>query len=125
MSSFDSTDDKRVQNNPAKDDYSGPDDVALSYRALSEDDKTEMREFKIDCQTLINKLRTKYPDGHPELEYAIRHIIDASANITRYITRFKENTPKHDVYSNDKCTFVYCPTPEICKASECQNKAVV
>lgn len=85
---FDSTEDKRVLNNPENTDYTGPDDVNLSYRALSDQDKNLMKSFKVDCQKLINRMRDEL-GTHPELDLAIRHIIDGSANITRYITRFK------------------------------------
>jgi hypothetical protein len=113
---FDSTDDKRVQNNPELDGYTGPDDVALSYRKLEPEDVDLMKSFKMDCQKLINRTRSEL-GSHPELDIAIRNLIDASSNITRYITRFKE--PKAKVFSDPRCTFNYCPHPLLCENGGC------
>lgn len=61
---FDSTNDKRVDNNPTlPEEYTGPDDVSLRYRPLSDKEKSDMGRIKLLSQQLINEIRNLDPDN--------------------------------------------------------------
>lgn len=84
---FDSTDVKRVSNNPQEElnNYDGPDDVALRYHMLSEPEKTNMLRVKLAAQYLINELRAL--GDHRDIHLGIAHAQDASMRGVRYVTQ--------------------------------------
>jgi hypothetical protein len=84
---FKSTDDQRVTNSPIwpLENYTGPDDVALSYHALSDEEKDNMIHVKMAAQHLINTLRAL--GSHRDIDLAIEHAQDASMRGVRYITQ--------------------------------------
>lgn len=84
---FNSTDVRRVSNNPEEElnSYTGPDDVALRYNALSDDEKTNMLRVKLATQYLINELRAL--GSHRDIDLAIEHAQDASMRGVRFITQ--------------------------------------
>jgi hypothetical protein len=88
--SFGSTNDKRVNNNPVNiDNYTGPDDVALRYKTLSDKDKENMLRVKMAAQNLINILCSlnTHIDTPRDIQLAIEHAQDASMRGTRFITQ--------------------------------------
>jgi hypothetical protein len=84
---FESTDDKRIENNPVIDleNYTGDDDVALRYKTLSDSEKDNMLAVKVAAQNLINTLRT-LGNGR-DIDLAIEHAQDASMRGVRFITQ--------------------------------------
>ena len=84
---FESTDDKRVDNNPLGplDQYTGDDDVALRYKILMDEEKENMLQVKMAAQHLINTLRAL--GSHPDITLAIRNTQLASMWGTRFITQ--------------------------------------
>lgn len=84
--SFDSTEDKRTNNFLwPPENYTGPDDVALRYNTLSDEEKKSMMLVKVAAQHLINTLRSL--GSHIDIDLAIEHAQDASMRGVRYITQ--------------------------------------
>lgn len=98
---FASGDDQRVKNNPdSLENYSGPDDVSMRYRPLTDTEKSDMGEIKMMTQMLINKIRSVVASSTDERGYAINSILDQY----QYIEKAVENAQLASIWATKYIT---------------------
>lgn len=86
VDSFDSTDDKRVGNNPVGAKTYPIDDVRMQYRPLTDTEKDELQDIKETGQEFINKIRALGDVSNEDIKDAIRRAQESVMFAVRYIT---------------------------------------
>jgi hypothetical protein len=82
---FDSTDDKRVSNNPPQSPRALGDPMRIQYRQLSDDEKALMGQLKLEFEALYIKVSEM--GSSRELSLAKTHLEDGCMWAIKHITR--------------------------------------